>query len=229
MAEGLPSRTTLLYFTARFATSCGEEFDFEALDAVFELGAHRRVEAVNEVLLDEADSAGRRFTVVIVAPVNQVEQLVPALRLRVLTNQVLEQGRRHYDLLVEDFVFQNVAHLENFALVLVCLELEHRLCDLFADVLVEPEDAVVLDDLMEDLAVLFDLRLRRENPEARELVVDRGFELFSLLLAVNDLRELVRLLVEQVLDQAVVKVALEGLYRFRFPVCVPVLRRSVQL
>ena len=72
--------------------------------------------------------------------------------------------------------------------MLVRLESEESTTDLLANILVERVRAVFPDQLMEYVFVLINLELGREDVETDNMVSDSDIELFSILLAVDNLR-----------------------------------------
>ena len=99
--------------------------------------------------------------------------------------------------------------------MLICLELEKRLRDLLSELVIKLELTIWAHKLIENLSVLVDLPLGREDFHANDLILDGDLELFAFLLSVDDLTELEGTFFEQVLHEAVVELLLDFLEQGR--------------
>ena len=93
----------------------------------------------------------------------------------------------------------------------ICFEFEQSCSNFLSHPLIKRELTLFLTQLIENLFVLLELHLGREDFEADEMVVDSGLQLVPLFLAVDNLSQFMSIFLEQISNQTIIKFLLDPL------------------
>ena len=96
-----------------------EEKSLKAVDFDLELVSEASIEAVHHILLEIADDARARVTVLVRALRQKVGKFRPRLRLCVLSDETVEQFSGEFKLIGQDLILQGVTHLQHLTLMLI--------------------------------------------------------------------------------------------------------------
>ena len=206
-----PSFLILFELSPCLAAIGREEPNFKALDIFLQLVTDVVIEAINQVLLKIADNSGLGVAILNSTLLQERVDFAPRLRLSVLSDHTIEKMARYLNLLVQDLALESIAHAQHCTLVFICFEFEQSCGDFLSHPLIKRELTLFLTQLIENLFVLLELHLGREDFEADEMVVDSGLELVPLFLAVDNLSQFMRIFLEQISNQTIIEFLLDAL------------------